>query len=69
MYGIYYDYEGYNIKLEAICPTIIECKRLLAQEAKRFNLLYKELLGIGDYSIVEISLNGWIRPLKKVFPE
>lgn len=62
MYGIYFDYNGYERKLMAICPTIIECKRLLVRQAKLYNISYKELMEDG-YSIVNMPLNKWTHSL------
>lgn len=56
MYGMYYDYYGYECTLMCICDTIIECKKLFYDHCIDKND-YKEYFY--NYTIVKLEKNHW----------
>lgn len=62
MYGVYFDYYGYERKLMAICKTIIECKKLIWEESQDYVKdfeEYKKMFTEYGYSIQKLEMNTW----------
>lgn len=56
MFGMYFDYYGYDRTLMCVCDTIIECKKLFFDSCETVEDYFEY---ISEYTIVKIEKNKW----------
>lgn len=56
LYGMYFDYYGYDKTLKCVSDTVIGCKYAFYKYCENFKE-YKEYLN--EYTFVEITKNKW----------
>ena len=56
MFGMYFDYYGYDRTLMCVCDTVIKCKKLFFNSCETVEDYFEY---ISEYTIVKIEKNKW----------
>lgn len=58
MYAIYFDYDGYENRIVAICKTEVDCFELVKKEMEEYDYKdFEKFMEDAEYSFHKIALN------------